>query len=54
MTLVYLICCNFGRMYDNLILGIDMMSIWFGLKTGRDSTRLVGTLQVMGKVMKCR
>jgi hypothetical protein len=25
------------RMYDNLILGIHTMSIWFGLKTGCDN-----------------
>jgi hypothetical protein len=35
-----------GRMYDNLILGIHTMSIWFGLKIGCDKsgTRVVLTV----------
>jgi hypothetical protein len=31
-----ILCLHSDRMYDNLILGIHTMSIWFGLKTGCD------------------
>jgi hypothetical protein len=32
-----ILCLHSDRMYDNLILGIHTMSIWFGLKTGCDT-----------------
>jgi hypothetical protein len=32
-----ILCLHSDRMYDNLILGIHTMSIWFGLKTGCDN-----------------
>jgi hypothetical protein len=36
-----IICLHSDRMYDNLILGIHTMSIWFlALKTGCDSSLL--------------
>jgi hypothetical protein len=38
-----------GRMYDNLILGIHTMSIWFGLKTRCDRSGTRAVLTVGGK-----
>jgi hypothetical protein len=35
-----ILCLHSDRMYDNLILGIHTMSIWFGRKTGCDSLEL--------------
>jgi hypothetical protein len=44
-------CLHSDRMYDNLILGIHTMSIWFDLKTGCDNYPCpLPTLSAVGNI----